>query len=66
MNRVETIQRQIENLSPAELVAFRSWYAMFDAVAWDQQFEDDVRAGRLDTFGDRALQSHRAGQSKKV
>ena len=31
MSKVEAIEQQIEKLSPAELTAFRSWYAAFDA-----------------------------------
>jgi hypothetical protein len=55
MSRVEKIESQIEELSQEELHAFREWFASFDAQAWDQQFEADVKAGRLDRFGERAL-----------
>ena len=50
MSKVEAIEQQIEKLSPAELTAFRSWYAAFDAEAWDRQFEADVH-GRRDKRG---------------
>jgi hypothetical protein len=36
MSKVEAIEHQIEKLSPAELAAFRSWYAAFDAEVWDR------------------------------
>lgn len=36
MSNVGTIEQQIEKLSPAELVAFRRWYAAFDAEAGDR------------------------------
>lgn len=42
-------------LSREDLTAFRSWFADFDAEAWDRQFEKDVAAGRLDSLGDEAL-----------
>jgi hypothetical protein len=42
MSNVESIEQQIEKLSPAELTAFRSWYAAFDVEAWDRQFEADA------------------------
>lgn len=66
MSKVESIEQQIEKLSPAELAAFRRWYAAFDAEAWDGQFEADVKAGKLDALADKALQSHAAGKSTKI
>lgn len=66
MSKVEAIEQQIEKLSPEELAAFRSWYAAFDAEAWDRQFEADVQAGKLDALGDKALRAHTAGQSTKL
>ena len=66
MSNVEAIEQQIEKLSPAELVTFRSWYAAFDAKAWDHQFEADVQAGKLDALADKALRTHTSGQSTKL
>jgi len=66
MTKVELIEQQIEELSPEELAAFRSWYAAFDAEAWDRQFQADVKAGKLDALADKALQAHTSGQSKKL
>jgi hypothetical protein len=66
MSKVEAIEQQIENLSPAELAAFRRWYAAFDAEAWDRQFETDVKAGKLDALADKALRAHTSGQSTKL
>ena len=42
--------------------AFRTWFAEFDASAWDRQMEDDVAAGRLDALADEALNDLRAGR----
>ena len=66
MSKVEAIEQQIEKLSPEELAAFRSWYAAFDAEAWDRQFEADVKAGKLDALADKALRAHASGQSTKL
>jgi hypothetical protein len=66
MSKVETIEQQIENLSPAELATFRRWYASFDAEAWDRQFETDVKAGKLDALADEALRAYISGQSKTL
>ena len=66
MSNVEAIEQQIEKFSPAELAAFRRWYAAFDAEAWDRQFETDVKAGKLDALGEEALRAHTSGQSKML
>lgn len=66
MSKIELIEQQIEKLSPAELAAFRTWYASFDAEAWDRQFEADVKAGKLDALAENALRGHTSGQSTKL
>jgi hypothetical protein len=55
MNKVEKIGREIQELSPSELVAFRKWFYEFDAEVWDRQIEADVKAGKLDALADKAL-----------
>ncbi len=63
MSKVESIEQQIKTLSPEELVKFRTWYAAFDAQAWDEQFNADVEAGKLDSLAEHALLAHKARQS---
>ena len=52
MSSVNEIEDAVQRLTPAELDAFRTWFAEFDAAAWDRQMEDDVAAGRLDALAD--------------
>ncbi len=66
MSRVEKIESQISKLSSAELAAFRNWFAQFDASAWDRQFEADVKAGKLDSLAEKALNDHAAGRSSEL
>ena len=66
MSKVESLEKQIRQLSPEELTEFRRWYANFDAELWDRQFESDVNAGKLDALAERALRAHEAGQSTKL
>lgn len=66
MSNVEAIEQQLEKLSPAELAEFRRWYAVFDAEAWDRQFEVDVKAGQLDAVAAKALGAHTSGQSQPL
>jgi hypothetical protein len=49
------IENAIAGLPPDELSKFRAWFVDFDAEAWDRQFEEDVRAGKLDALADEAL-----------
>ena len=62
MSSVSEIEAAVERLTPVELDAFRTWFAEFDATAWDRQMEEDVAAGRLDALADEALEDLRAGR----
>jgi hypothetical protein len=62
MSSVNEIEEAVLRLSPAELEAFRAWFAEFDASAWDRQMEDDVAAGRLDRLAAEALEDLQAGR----
>jgi hypothetical protein len=66
MGKLEEIERHVQGLSPEELARFRQWFAVFDAEAWDRQFEADVKAGKLDALADRALHDHAAGKSGEL
>jgi hypothetical protein len=62
MSSVKEIETAVARLSRQELSAFRSWFADFDAEAWDRQFENDATAGRLDDLADEALRDLDAGR----
>jgi hypothetical protein len=62
MSSVKEIEDAVRKLSAEELKAFRTWFAEFDADAWDRQFEQDVAAGRLDRLADTALRDLREGR----
>lgn len=55
MRTLEEIEGAIRQLSHEDLVAFRTWFAEYDAELWDQQIERDVRDGRLDQLADEAI-----------
>jgi len=63
---VEDVERAVQQLSPDELAAFRAWFLEFDAASWDQQFEQDVAAGRLDHLAEEAIESFREGRCEKL
>ncbi len=61
MITVFEIENAVQSLSRNDLTAFRNWFLGFDAAAWDNQYEEDVVAGRLDTLGDQAIRDLRDG-----
>ena len=65
MGKVEKIEQEIQRLTPAEMAELREWFTAFDAEAWDRQFEADVRSGKLDSLGEKALKAHAAGKTSK-
>ncbi len=66
MSRIEQIREEIRKFSAAELADFRSWFHEFDADAWDREIEDDIRAGRLDSLTQEALEEHKAGKTREM
>ena len=62
MSTVQDIENAIRQLSTEDLAALRTWFAAFDAELWEQQFEEDVGAGRLDALAQEAIQALREGR----
>ena len=58
MSQVEKLEQTVEQLSPDELAAFRSWFIEFDAAEWDRQIEIDSEAGKLDRLAQSAIDDH--------
>ena len=66
MDKLESIEQQVASLAPEELATFRSWFASFDAKAWDRQIESDADAGAFDSLADAALEEHRKGRTRSL
>lgn len=62
MSTVQDIENAIRQLSTEDLAAFRTWFVAFDAEQWDQQFEEDVAAGRLEDLAQEAIQDLQEGR----
>lgn len=63
MGKIESIEAQIQTLSPEELARFREWFLEYDWAAWERQIERDASAGKLEDLAQRALQQHAAGKT---
>jgi len=66
MGKLETIEHEVQSLSPQELADFRAWFAQFDADLWDYQIEQDVNNGKLDSLAEEALKAFQSGQCTKL
>jgi hypothetical protein len=66
MTTLESVERAVATLPPAELAAFRRWFAEFDAAAWDAQIEADAAAGKLDSLAAEALAEYNAGKAIEI
>jgi len=66
MTKVEFIEREVEQLTPEELAAFRAWFAEHDWEAWDRELESDIAAGRLDRLAAEALAEYERGETKEL
>lgn len=66
MTKVESIEREVEKLTPEELAAFRAWFLEHDWQAWDRELERDVAVGRLDQFAAEALAEFERGETKEL
>jgi hypothetical protein len=62
MSTIQEIERAVSQLPDKELAKFRAWFAEFDAGVWDQEFTEDVAAGRIDALADEALEDLRDGR----
>jgi len=66
MGNVQSIEKAIQELPPAELAEFRRWFAEFDSAAWDRQIEKDAASGKLDKLAAEALADYRAGSVREL
>ena len=66
MHTVQEIEASVAKLSPSDLINFRNWFDKFDQKAWDDQFEKDVKTGKLDSLADQAIADLKAGKCKKI
>jgi hypothetical protein len=66
MTKVESLEREVEQLAPEELAAFRAWFIERDWHAWDRELERDVAAGRLDHLADEALAEYERGETTEL
>ncbi len=63
-NKLDALEKEIQDLSRDDLASFRNWFVKFDAADWDRQLENDIDAGKLDKLAAKALAAHKRGESR--
>ena len=63
---IRDIEHAIAKLPTKKLAAFRAWFHKFDARTWDKQFQEDVKAGKLDRVADKAIAEYKKGQCQEL
>lgn len=66
MISIRDIEQAVSELPPADLAAFREWFAEYDSARWDEQFERDANNGRLDALVGEAIDDLKNGHCKDL
>ena len=62
MMNVTELQRAILDLTETEYAELVRWLRDQDWERWEQEFDRDARAGKLDSLADEALEAKAKGQ----
>jgi hypothetical protein len=60
------LEKEVQSLSPGEFSAFTRWLDEYAAQKWDEQFEQDVAAGKLDKLGNKADVAFESGKCTEL
>ena len=52
MTKIDDIEQAIRQLSPADHARLRGWFEVHDARLFDEKFERDAKAEKLDALAD--------------
>lgn len=63
---VKEIESAISQLPPAKVAELAEWFAEFHARLWDNQVEQDLKAGRLDSLLKEAEHDLESGRCEKL
>ena len=63
---VKEIETAIAQLPSAEVAELANWFDEFRARLWDQQLEQDLNAGSLQTLLDEAKEDLESGRCKPL
>ncbi|WP_456324916.1 hypothetical protein [Desulfonauticus submarinus] len=65
MQLYEVIEN-IKKLSAKDLKILLEWIEDYEQKLWDQEFERDVRLGKLDKLAEQAIKDFQAGKCREL
>ncbi len=60
------LEQEVRKLAPKDLAEFTRWLDTYTAAQWDNRFEQDVAAGKLDRLGRQADTDFEAGRCAEL
>ena len=63
---IKDIEKAITKLPAKKLTAFRAWFYKFENRAWDKQFDQDVKSGKLDRVAEEAARDYKNGRCREL
>ena len=66
MSQVEQLKQSIESLSKQEFTLLRKWFSEKDWGKWDEQIEEDSKAGKLDFLVNEAQKEKQSRELKDL
>jgi hypothetical protein len=66
MTKLEDLERAVTSLTTEEYREFRQWFLERDWAQWDQQIEEDSKAGKLDFLIREALEAKQQGKLQEL
>ncbi len=66
MSKLEAVQQTILELSLLEKKQLEAWFDEQLQLLWDEQFEQDVQAGRLDVLAAKAIADFETGNFREL
>jgi len=66
MRTVEELETAVDSLSQEEYSRFRRWFLDRDWEKWDQEIEEDTKAGRLDFLVQEAVEEKQRNKLRNL
>ena len=66
MGSIDDIKQAVTELTKEQRAKFRAWFEEFEAQAFDEQIERDVKEGKLDKLAEEAIRAHREGRAREL
>jgi len=63
---IKEIEQAIAQLSPSDVAELAQWFEEYQEQIWDQQIEEDVKAGKFSKLIEQAREDYEAGRCKAL